>query len=244
MRVKAAAAAVKWLCCKEKHLRKILLLTWVVLAGVSCSPAQQRRMVTEKIEWTYTDRPETPDAKLANVLLVGDSITRAYYKATAEALAGKANVYYFASSTSVGDERLASQLAEYFRMIDVRFDVVHFNNGMHGWGYTEDEYRKYFPELVTAVRLGAPGARLVWATTTPVRKDKPDGATNARIDARNAIAAQQVAKDGIPVDDQHALMVEHQDLHADDVHFTAEGSAIQGAQVAASVLKAMPAKVK
>ncbi len=223
-------------------MKKILLVGAAILVGLNAGLAQQRRMVTEKIEWTYSDRPEAPDAKLPNVLLVGDSITRAYYKATAEAMAGKANVYYFASSTSVGDERLAPQLAEYFRMIGVRFDVVHFNNGMHGWGYTEEEYRKYFPELVTAVRLGAPGGRLVWATTTPVRKDKQDGATNARIDARNAIAAEWIAKGGIPVDDQHALMMQHQDMHSDDVHFTAEGSALEGAQVAASVMKAMPAK--
>src|SRR5215471_3804162 len=204
------------MCFKENELTKILLLGWVVLLSVSPGFTQQRRMVTEKIEWTYTDRPETPDAKLPNLLLVGDSITRAYYKATAEQLKGKANVYYFATSASVGDERLAPQLAEYFRMIGVRFDVVHFNNGMHGWGYTEDEYRKYFPEFVAAVRLGAPGGRLLWATTTPVRKDKVDGATNARIDARNAIAAEVIAKDGIPVDDQHELMMRHQDQHFDD----------------------------
>lgn len=241
--VKTEVQALEWMCCQESELRRILLVGCMMLAAAGTGVAQQRRMVTEKIEWTYTDRPEKPDSNLPNVLLVGDSITRAYYKATAEALTGKANVYYFASSTSVGDERLQPQLAEYFRMIAVRFDVAHFNNGMHGWGYTEDEYRKYFPELVTAVRLGAPGARLVWATTTPVRKDKQDGATNARIDARNTIAMEQVSKAGIPIDDQHALMMQHQNLHSDDVHFTPEGSAIQGAQVAASVLKAMPVKV-
>jgi hypothetical protein len=226
---------------KESDLKKIVLVVGMMVAALGMGVAQQRRMVTEKIEWTYTDRPEIPDAKLPNVLLVGDSIARAYYKATVEQLKGKANVYYFATSASVGDERLAPQLAEYFRMIGVRFDVVHFNNGMHGWGYTEDEYRRYFPELVTAVRMGAPGGRLVWASTTPVRKDTPGQSSNARIDARNAIAAELIAKSGIAVDDQHALLMQHQDLHSDDVHFTADGSALQGAQVAASVLKAMSA---
>lgn len=240
--VKTGVRALEWMCNKESDLKKIVLVMWVLVAAVGMGFAQQRRMVTEKIEWTYTDRPEVPDAKLPNVLLVGDSITRAYYKATAEQLKGKANVYYFATSVSVGDERLAPQLAEYFRMIAVRFDVVHFNNGMHGWGYTEDEYRKYFPEMVTAVRMGAPGARLVWASTTPVRKDTPGQSSNARIDARNAIAAELIAKSGIAVDDQHALMMQHQEMHSDDVHFTAEGSTIQGAQVAANVMKAMPAK--
>jgi lysophospholipase L1-like esterase len=199
--------------------------------------AGQRRSETEKIEWTYTDRPETPAAGLPNVLLVGDSITRAYYPAVAKALEGKANVYYFATSCSVGDWRLKPQIAEYYKMIDVRFDVVHFNNGMHGWRYTDDEYRRYFPELIAAVKAGAPKAKLVWATVTPVRKDKDGGATNARIDARNGIAGEFVAKAAIPTDDQHALMMTHQDLHSDDVHYSAAGSELQGKQVAESVEK-------
>jgi hypothetical protein len=212
------------------------------LAVISASATEKRRSVTEKIEWTYTDRPEAPDPSLPNVLLVGDSITRAYYKAVTDDLTGKANCYYFATSVSVGDERLSPQLAEYFKMIGVKFNVIHFNNGMHGWGYTEDEYKRYFPELLSAIHTGAPSARLIWATTTPVRKDKQTGATNARIDMRNTIASQFVATQEIPIDDQHALMLPHQDLHADDVHFNAEGSAIQGKQVAESILKLLPAK--
>jgi hypothetical protein len=221
-------------------LKKVLLLTAVVLAAIPAIAAEPRHSVSEKIEWTYTDRPETPNSTLPNVLLIGDSITRAYYTAAAAELAGKANCYYFATSASVGDERLGPQLAEYFKMIAVRFDAVHFNNGMHGWGYAEDEYKRYFPELLAAIRAGAPHARLVWATITPVRKDKPGGATNSRIDERNAIANELVAKQSIPVDDQHALMLAHQDLHSDDVHFTPEGSALEGKQVAMSVAKLLP----
>ena len=223
-------------------MKRVILTVLIGLTAISAGAAEKRRSVTEKIEWTYTDRPEAPDPSLPNVLLVGDSITRAYYKAVADDLAGKANCFYFATSVSVGDERLAPQLAEYFRMIDVRFDIVHFNNGMHGWGYTEDEYKHYFPEFLSAVHAGAPSARLIWATITPVRKDKQGGATNARIDTRNAIASQLVAKEKIAIDDQHALMLPHQDLHSDDVHFNAEGSATQGSQVAALVSKLLPAK--
>ena len=52
---------------------------------------------------------------------------------------------------------------------ECRFDVVHFNNGLHGWGYNEEEYQKHFPELVATIRKHAPKAKLTWATTTPVR---------------------------------------------------------------------------
>jgi hypothetical protein len=220
-------------------LKRWFLLAMALLVAVHLGEAQQRRSVTEQIEWTYSDQVVKPDPALPNVLLVGDSITRAYYKAVADELAGKANCYYFATSASIGDERLPHQLAEYFAMMRLRWDAVHFNNGMHGWGYTEQEYEQYFPEMLAAVRTGAAGARLVWAMTTPVRKDKSDGATNARIDDRNRTAAKVMAKEGIAIDDQHTLMAGHQDLHSDDVHFTVEGSALQGRQVAASVLKVL-----
>ena len=224
---------------EEADVKQLVIAVLAAGMALGAHAADARRSVTEKIEWTYTDRPEKPVAGLPNVLMVGDSITRAYYSAVAKALEGKANVYYLATSCSVGDERLRPQIADYYRMIGVRFDVVHFNNGMHGWGYTEEEYRRYFPELIAAVRAGAPKAKLVWATVTPVRKDKEGGATNARIEERNRIAGEFVAKAGIPTDDQHALMMAHQDLHADDVHYTAEGSEIQGRQVAESVEKAL-----
>jgi hypothetical protein len=199
---------------------------------------QDRRMVTEKIEWTYSDQPAAPNPALPNVLLIGDSITRAYYPAVATNLNGKANVYYFATSASIGDERLPHQLAEYYQMIHLSFDVVQFNNGMHGWSYTEDEYRTYFGEALAAVRAGAPRAKLVWASTTPVRKDKAGGATNARIEARNRVAAQAVGKQTM-LDDQYQLMKNHEDLHSDDVHFDSEGSALQAAQVAAIISKCL-----
>jgi hypothetical protein len=209
------------------------------LIALLCA-AQDRRMVTEKIEWTYSDQPANPNPALPSVLLIGDSITRAYYPAVAKGLDGKANCYYFATSASIGDERLPVQIAQYFAqyfaMIHIPFDVVHFNNGMHGWGYSDAEYARYFEELPAAIRAASPHAKLIWASTTPVRKDQPGGATNARIEARNAIAARAIGP-SIPIEDQYALMAGHGDLHSDDVHFSAEGSALQAAQVVDSILK-------
>jgi lysophospholipase L1-like esterase len=195
-------------------------------------------IVTEKIEWTWADRPEHPNEALPNVLLLGDSITRAYYPETAKELDGVANVYLFATSCSSGDPRLVGQVNDYFGMTRVPFSVVHFNNGMHGWGYSEAQYSGGLPGLISALRAGAPEAKLIWTTTTPIRKDAPDERrTNARIDERNRLAAAAVGRDGVSIDDQHALMTEHQDMHGDDVHFSQDGSALQAKAVAASIRK-------
>ncbi|HEY1900961.1 MAG TPA: SGNH/GDSL hydrolase family protein [Terracidiphilus sp.] len=198
--------------------------------------AQSHLPVTEKIEWTWTDRPETASSALPNVLLVGDSITRAYYPEVVKLLAGEANVYLFATSASSGDPRLPGQLGDYFRMMGVSFTAIHFNNGMHGWGYTEAQYAAGLPGMIAALRAGAPKARLVWANTTPVLHDSTTGeSTNARVAERNRLAAGLMAREGIGIDDQHGLMLPHPELHDGDVHFTAAGSALEAANVAAAL---------
>jgi hypothetical protein len=203
--------------------------------------AQAHLPITEKIEWTWTDRPETPSPALPNVLLVGDSITRAYYAEAAKQLSGAANVYLFATSASSGDPRLPQQLGDYFRMMGVSFVAIHFNNGMHGWGYTEAQYAADLGGMVAALRAGAPKAQLVWANTTPVLHDSTTGeSTNARIDERNRLAAVLMAREGITIDDQHALMLTHPELHDGDVHFIAAGSALQATKVAAAIRALLP----
>lgn len=202
--------------------------------------AQARLPITEKIEWTWTDRPVAAVPNLPNVLLVGDSITRGYYPEVAKDLSGVANVYLFATSCASGDPRLPGQLRDYFSMMGLKFAVIHFNNGMHGWGYTEQQYAAGLPGMVAALLAGAPRAKLIWASTTPVLHDSAKGeSTNARIDERNRMAAAVMRRDGIPTDDQHALMLKHQDLHNGDVHFTAAGSALQAEQVAAAIREAL-----
>jgi len=209
------------------------------LAPVSL-PAQEATSIPEGIEWTWEVRPPHPDPKLPNVLLLGDSITRNYFPEVTRDLRGIANVYLMASSTSVGDPRLQQQMAEFATMEGVLFSVVHFNNGMHGWSYSETQYRAAFPVFLRAVKkLAGSNGALVWATITPIGQDAPNGATNQRVDARNGIATSMVQAEGIPVDDQHALMMQHQDLHEDPVHFNASGSVLQGDQAAATIKTAL-----
>lgn len=196
----------------------------------------------EKVEWTWADRSDTLDPALPNVLLVGDSITRAYFPVVAKLLSGKANVYLFATSCAAGDPRLPGQLHDYFSMQPISFAVIHFNNGMHGWAYADSAYTAALPDMVRTLRRDQPASKLIWASTTPVRADKPGGASNARIDDRNAGAASVIKRAGIPIDDQHLLMSNHNDLHSDDVHYNAAGSQLQAQQVVASFANLLPAK--
>ncbi|MGB9415123.1 MAG: SGNH/GDSL hydrolase family protein [Acidobacteriaceae bacterium] len=204
------------------------------------TPVSIRVSIPEEIEWTWEVRPPHPDPKLSNVLLLGDSLSRNYFPQVTRDLAGMANVYLMASSTSVGDPRLPHQIREFAAMENVPFRIVHFNNGMHGWGYTEAQYKAAFPEFLRTVRslVGKNAGKtsaLIWANITPVEPNAFNGASNSRIDARNAIARSFIDAAHIPIDDQNTLMLQHQNLHQDTVHFNTAGSNLMGDQVAAKI---------
>lgn len=221
-------------------LRHASIIVAASLAVAPCALPEDRSAHIEKIEWTWADRPAAVDARLPNVLLLGDSITRGYYEPVEDLLAGKANVYLFATSAAVGADMLLEQIRAYRRMVGIRFEVVHLNSGMHGRTYSEAQYRAQYPKFLATVTHQWPGARCIVATTTPVRVDSADGPPNARIVVRNAIAVEDAAKSGCRVDDQHALMLPHQDLHDGNLHYTAAGSRMQAEQVAATVLQMLP----
>jgi hypothetical protein len=225
------------------HRTLPLLALALVFPSLMSGPAATAKTsvsIPEEIEWTWEVRPAHPDPNLPNVLLLGDSVARNYFPQVVKDLTGIANVYLMAVSTSVGDPRLPHQIAEFAAMENVAFRVVHFNNGMHGWRYTEPQYKIAFPALLSSVRrLTDKGGRLIWANTTPVKSDASSGATNPRIEERNAIAEEQVRAAGISIDDQHTLMTGHPDLYQDAIHFGPRGADIMGDHVAASIRAAL-----
>jgi len=218
----------------------VVVASLSLLAGILPLAAQGTQSIAEEVEWTWEVRPSKPDLKLPNVLLLGDSITRNYFPQVKKDLDGVANVYLLATSASVGDPRLEAQIKEFLKLEKVRFRVVHFNNGMHGWGYTEEEYKIAFPQLIRSAKsLRDKQGVLIWTSTTPVKVDNADGPTIARVDERNKIALELVKASRVTVDDQHALMLRHEDLFADSVHFNEAGSNLMGDRVAESVRAAL-----
>jgi hypothetical protein len=212
---------------------------FAVSAASNSLPKETTRSLPEEIEWTWEVRPEHPEVKLPNVLLSGDSITRDYYPAVVRQLTGRANVYLMATSASVGDPRLPAQIAGFVATEGVHFRVVHFNNGMHGWVYSELQYKRAFPSFLRAIQVSTPGARLIWATITPVKVNVSPGPKNSRIDSRNAIARAFIEKEGIPIDDLHELMMRYRDSYQDGIHFNQDGTEKQAIQVVSAIENAM-----
>jgi hypothetical protein len=198
----------------------------------------------ESIEWCDIWISHANETNLPRVLLIGDSIARDYYPEVAKRLAGKAFVARLTTSRFVADPVLLKEIE--LVLDQAKFDVIHFNNGMHGWQHSEAAYRLAFPKFLETIRSHAPQARLIWAATTPLRDGQGiRGGTkaeysNERVAARNASASEMVTAQEIPINDLNVPMRDHPEYHSDNVHFNKQGIQIQAAQVSAEVEKLLP----
>lgn len=224
----------------KRFFRYCLALVAAIGANVGTA-AEPPHIAREAIEWCNIWIPDANETKLPRVLLIGDSITGGYGPKVEEPLKGKASVARLTTSKSIGDPVLLTEVA--LVLGQCRFDVVHFNNGLHGSGYSEEEYTKHFPELLATIRREAPQAKLIWGTRTPVRRA---GNLNViaeetkRVEARNKIAAEITARERIALDDLFGLVKDHPEYwSADGVHFNAQGIAAQTVQVASRIAEAL-----
>ncbi len=199
--------------------------------------------IRERIEWadiwvTNADKDDLP-----RVLLVGDSITRGYFDAVEKRLAGKAYGARLATSKCVADPTFLDEVQLLLKQY--RFAVIHFNNGLHGFGYTEEQYRLGLVELMATFQKHAPNAKLLWASSTPIRKREnlqeiSDG--TERVQARNEIAAELMKERSVPVDDLYGLVEQHPDwFSGDGVHFNEKGREVEAQQVAEAILSCLSA---
>ena len=196
----------------------------------------------EDIEWLDIWMPDSKVTNQPRVLLIGDSITRAYNQQVETALKGKAVVFRLATSKCAGDPVLPEEISLVLRQY--QFDVIHFNNGIHGPEYSDETYGDGLRDMIAILRKYDPKARLVWATTTPIRVsshiDQFDS-SNARVIRRNALAEAIMKQTSIPTDDLYNLVLEHPEYYKPDgVHFNEQGVAAQAREVARRITEVLP----
>ena len=196
-------------------------------------PAHKRDKVAGKsTAWDFVK----DDPKLPRVLLIGDSVSRGYTQPTRAALAGVANVHRAPANcgpTASGVKNLEVWLGV------GKWDVIHFNFGIHDRGTPAGDYVQRLEAIVA--RLEKTGAKLVWASTTPIPDNPAQKQTARSIVEKNALAAEVMRKHGIPTDDLFAAITPRlADLqNPNDVHFTGAGYEFLGAQVAGSIRAAL-----
>jgi hypothetical protein len=179
--------------------------------------------------WDYVkDEPGLP-----RVLLIGDSISRAYTLTVRKELKGMANVHRAPANcgpTSTGLKKLSVWLG------DGKWDLIHFNFGIHDRNTKPKEYAKRLEEIV--VRLKKTGAKLLWASSTPLSEGTMKF-KRGMMPPKNEIAASIMKKHGIPVNDLYkvALPLIEKFQNKDGCHFKEEGNVELGKAVAAVIGK-------
>ncbi|MFN0079846.1 MAG: SGNH/GDSL hydrolase family protein [Prosthecobacter sp.] len=177
------------------------------------------------------------DPKLPRVLLIGDSVSRGYTQAVRKALAGKANVHRAPANCGPTATGL-KQMDVWFG--DGKWDVIHFNFGIHDRATPISDYTQRLEQLIE--RMKKTGAKLIWASTTPIPDNPAHNQTAASIVERNQAAAVLMKKHGIATDDLFAAITPHlaEMQNPNDVHFNTKGYDFLGETVA----KANEAAVK
>jgi acyl-CoA thioesterase-1 len=186
---------------------------------------------------------------LPRVLLVGDSVSIGYTLGVRANLKGKANVHRIpqnGGATEVGLDKMTSWLG------DGKWDVIHFNFGLHDAKYssettfraTREQYADNLRKLISQMKTT--GAKLIFATTTPVPKDGILSPTRKfdSIPERNKVAAHVMQENGVAIDDLYAVILPVQTKvgRENDVHFGPEGYELLAKAVAESIAAQLPKK--
>ncbi|MEQ1828276.1 MAG: exo-alpha-sialidase, partial [Pirellula sp.] len=196
-------------------------------------PIHKREKVTRKSNaWDFVE----DDPALPRVLLIGDSVSRAYTQTVRKELAGIANVHRAPANcgpTSTGLKKIDVWLG------DGKWDVIHFNFGIHDRVTPLADYATRLEQLVE--RMKQTGPKLVWASTTPI-PDVTDKYSSESIVQRNAAAAALMQKHGVAIDDLFtAITPRLAELQIpNDVHFSGPGNDFLGEQVAAFLKSIIP----
>ncbi|HOE61114.1 MAG TPA: SGNH/GDSL hydrolase family protein [Kiritimatiellia bacterium] len=203
------------------------------LGGFYLPRYKEGRVRGREQAWDYVkDVPGLP-----RVLLIGDSVSRGYTLATRKALVGKANVHRAPENcgpSANGLKKLDIWLA------GEKWDVIHFNFGIHDRATPPDVYRQRLETLVT--RMKATGAKVIWASTTPIPPDTQDGpkASEAIVE-KNRIAAELMTRHGVAINDLFTFITPHLSKvqNPKDVHFKGEGYDLLGKRVAEAITAAL-----
>ncbi len=95
---------------------------------------------------------------LSRILLMGDSISHHYRDPVSEAFKGRAYVSRLGSSSIVCLPTFMDEVR--YALSQQTYDVIHFNNGLHGFEYTEEEYIHGLTALVKFLKAIRPAPGL------------------------------------------------------------------------------------
>ena len=195
----------------------------------------------ENDAWAYIK----DDPALPRVLIIGDSISRAYTADARKALKGKANVHR--APANCGPTGKFLELGEIWleQNGSKRWDVIIVNFGIHD-GKNPSSYEGNLRKVIA--RLKQTGALIFWVRTTPWGKDAKvfeDGENGDASLLTNGISDRVAKEEGLKVIDAHAVMapmLSSRLNRKDFTHWDPEAYRILGKAVADAVAPSLKPK--
>ncbi|MGJ8550757.1 SGNH/GDSL hydrolase family protein [Winogradskyella wichelsiae] len=206
----------------------------------------------------YQFRYIEPVAALPKVFIYGDSISIGYTEYVRESLKDKASVYRLHTNGQSSNEfierfeKLRKTMFQPYLKEGWNFDwdAIHFNVGLHDLKYLHNKklnknegkqvsslevYEKNLHDIIQYLKTTYPKAKLIFATTTPVPEGEPGRVAGDAV-KYNAVALKVMSEyPEIIVNDLYTFSIPVLKEHANkpgDVHYKAEGSRLQGIEVA------------
>jgi len=204
-------------------------------------PVSEKVRGHENVEWSISYAFHLTDANknLPRVFLVGDSICNGYQEEVRRLSEGKFNVSYWISSYCVTSPEYLRLLA--FHLDAAKYDVIHFNNGLHSLLTDTASWAKALKEALTLIRAKQPQAKIVWVTSTPLK----DAQKTAKAKKLNEAAVPVVESFGdIATNDLFAFLdpLDRETNWSDVYHHKPSLQKMEAARVVASVSAALAAK--
>jgi lysophospholipase L1-like esterase len=194
----------------------------------------------EKYEWCDFWWEETDKADKPRVLLIGDSITRAYRPTVNHLIRELAYVDMLATSKALDNPSLKRELDYILKHENFKYKVIHFNNGLHGWHLSIEEYEKYLDEVVRHIINTCESSILILALTTPVtiegKTDEINEELTSKVIERNRVIEDMGRRYKLIIDDLYTPMFGNRQYRVDDgYHYNEIGEKIQAELVANKV---------
>lgn len=181
------------------------------------------------------------------ILLLGDSIRMGYQPFVQDILKNEADVWGPAENCAYA-LYTATRLSAWLEESGVP-DLVHWNNGLHDSGcnlrrgpiqFSIGDYLRNLEEIYK--QLQATGAKIIWATTTPVSKVPTQipfwSFSNEDIKKYNLVASNFATTHNLVINDLHALLDDKEEYFSEDhIHLNEDGRKVLAQQVV-SILRA------
>lgn len=183
---------------------------------------ENRKTPLETYEWDNVWWEHTENKEADRIFYIGDSISCGTRKAVNQKGEGKVLCNGFGTSKAVDNPYFADSLRIFLRQQGKR-GVILFNNGLHGFHLSPEQYAEGYERMVTLIRKEFADMPLVLLLSTHVANSERDAEVCRRNEAVQAIAKRH----GLGVIDLYAISLAHADLLSPDgVHFIPEGYAL------------------